>query len=79
MHIVQLIQSFGESQLNNAFSLLGLLLKYDYLQEVIFRASVWESVFHRLYIQVFGESQLDNAFVLFGLLLKYDCLQKITF
>ena len=55
------IQGFGESQFDNAYFILGLLLKYDCLQKIIFGASVWDSGFQRMHKQMFDEIQFYNA------------------
>ena len=73
------IQISSESQLKNAFFLLGLLLKYAGWQKIIFLTSFWDSGFHRTYIQFFGEYQFSNAPFLLRLLLKYAGLQKTIF
>ena len=53
---------FSESQFYNAYFLLGLQLKCDCLQKIIFWAPVWNSGFQRTHIQIFGESQFYNAY-----------------
>ena len=60
------IQFFGESQFSNESFLFELLLKYDGLQKIIFRAPVWDSGFQQTHIQIFGESQFYNASFLLG-------------
>ena len=57
------IQMFGESQFYTAYYLLGLLLKCDGLQKIIFWAPVWNSGFQQSHIQIFGESEFYNAYV----------------
>ena len=53
---------FGESQFYDASFQLGFLLKHAGLQEIRFRASVWNSGFQRTHIQILGESQFYNAY-----------------
>ena len=56
------VQFFGESQFYDASFQLGFLPKCAGLQEIRFRASVWNSAFQRAHIQFFGESQFYNGY-----------------
>ena len=71
------MQISSESQFDNVYFLLGLLLKNGGLQKTLCWASVWDSGYQRMQIQHFGELQFCNASFLLGLLLKFTGLQKI--
>ena len=64
------MQISGESQFDNVYFLLGLLLKNGGLQKTVCWASVWDSGYQRTHMQISGEIQFDNVYFLLGLLLK---------
>ena len=68
------MQLSGELHLYKASFLLGLLLKYAGLQEIRFRAYVWNSGFQRTHIQMFGESQFYDAY--FSIVISVEISKK---
>ena len=67
----KIITVFGESQFDNASSLLGFLLNSAGVWKIVFWTFVWDSGSHQTHIPIFSESQFYNASSLLGLLLKY--------